>query len=133
MTMFNVLAIFVHPDDETMLVGGTLALLARSGAAVHYLSARRGEGGELGEPPLTTQENLGKVRETEAALCHRTRHSLFVRKRSEEAGRQLSVPEVIIALEGLHHVMPPVVGQLEDALYEILRPYQTEATEDDET
>ncbi len=48
----NILAFFAHPDDETMLCGGTLALLARAGARVHLLIATRGEGGENGEPPV---------------------------------------------------------------------------------
>jgi N-acetylglucosamine malate deacetylase 2 len=61
----NVLAFFAHPDDETMLAGGTLALLARNGFQVHYYSATRGEGGEVGEPPLSTFEELGSVREAE--------------------------------------------------------------------
>jgi N-acetylglucosamine malate deacetylase 2 len=61
----NVLAFFAHPDDETMLCGGTLALLSRRGALVHYLSATRGEGGETGEPPLCPQAELGRVREAE--------------------------------------------------------------------
>ncbi|MCK4726078.1 MAG: PIG-L family deacetylase, partial [Anaerolineales bacterium] len=61
----NILAFFAHPDDETMLAGGTLALLARNGASVHYLCATRGEGGELGEPPLCTLEDLGAVRTRE--------------------------------------------------------------------
>jgi N-acetylglucosamine malate deacetylase 2 len=61
----NVLAFFAHPDDETMLAGGTLALLARHGALVHYLCATRGEGGETGEPPLTNAEGLGVMREEE--------------------------------------------------------------------
>jgi LmbE family N-acetylglucosaminyl deacetylase len=61
----NVLAFFAHPDDETMLAGGTLALLAENGAQVHYLSATRGEGGETGEPPLCTIDELGQVREEE--------------------------------------------------------------------
>jgi N-acetylglucosamine malate deacetylase 2 len=231
----DILAFFAHPDDETMLCGGTLALLARRGAHVHILSATRGEGGEMGDPPLCTRENLGSVREselncaaialgtasltvmdytdptvgpgeelyaftgdveglavqiveaihyrnagaiithgvngeyghpahklahravlravevlgdeapllytvqatfpdhpyprlanadapahllvdvtpvlkqkTDAALCHRTQHDLFIRHRSEEAGRRLTVPEVIMPIESLHRVYPPV-------------------------
>ena len=65
----NVLAFFAHPDDETMLAGGTLALLARQGVQVHYLSATRGEGGEAGEPPLCSLEDLGQVREEELACA----------------------------------------------------------------
>jgi LmbE family N-acetylglucosaminyl deacetylase len=58
----NVLAFFAHPDDETMLTGGTLALLAHTGARVHYLCATRGEGGEIGEPPVCTLDELRDVR-----------------------------------------------------------------------
>jgi LmbE family N-acetylglucosaminyl deacetylase len=244
----NVLAFFAHPDDETMLAGGVLALLAAAGARVHYLSATRGEGGEAGEPPLCPLEELGQVRADElacaaaalggasltfldyvdprvgpkdelyaftddldrlaaevaavirqvgaqvviahgsngeyghpahrlahraavaavasitdkppllytaqaafaehpkphlmnaddpadlvldvspvmgqkiqAALCHRTQHALFVRRASKEAGRPLSVPEVIVSMEGLHRVLPPVGGEPQDALSELLR------------
>jgi LmbE family N-acetylglucosaminyl deacetylase len=61
----NILAFFAHPDDETILAGGTLALLAAQGARVHYLCATRGEGGEVGEPPLCEPAELGQVREGE--------------------------------------------------------------------
>lgn len=61
----NVLAFFAHPDDETMLAGGTMALLAKCGARVHYLCATRGEGGETGEPPICTRSELGRVRQQE--------------------------------------------------------------------
>lgn len=61
----NILAFFAHPDDETMLAGGTLALLAEAGAQVHYLCATRGEGGETGEPSVCAPEKLGDVREQE--------------------------------------------------------------------
>jgi LmbE family N-acetylglucosaminyl deacetylase len=61
----NILAFFAHPDDETILAGGTLALLAQAGAQVHYLCATRGEGGETGEPPVCTIDQLGDVREKE--------------------------------------------------------------------
>jgi LmbE family N-acetylglucosaminyl deacetylase len=63
----KILTIFAHPDDETMLTGGTLALLARAGAEMDYLCATRGEGGELGEPPVCSREEIGKVREQELA------------------------------------------------------------------
>jgi LmbE family N-acetylglucosaminyl deacetylase len=246
----NVLAFFAHPDDETMLAGGTLALLARGGAEVHYLCATRGEGGEAGEPPVCNFEDLGEVREQEmvcavqalggrsltflgyvdprvgpddqlfaytdqltllagqvaaslrqfkidgvithgsngeyghpahvlthqaalvagmsfgeqapllytaaasfpehprprltnpdnpahlvidvtparpqkeqAALCHRTQHALFVRRTSAEAGRPLSVPEVIIPLEGLHRAYPKVTGSADDELARMLEPW----------
>jgi N-acetylglucosamine malate deacetylase 2 len=61
----NVLAVFAHPDDETMLAGGILALAAQSGMLVDYVCATRGEGGETGEPPVCTREMLGEVREKE--------------------------------------------------------------------
>jgi len=65
----KILAFFAHPDDETMLAGGTLALLAHSGSQAHYLSATRGEGGELGEPPRCKVEELGDVRAEELACA----------------------------------------------------------------
>ena len=247
----DVLAFFAHPDDETMLMGGTLALLATAGARVHYLCATRGEGGEAGEPPLCSIDELGVRREQElvcaveklggrsltlldyidprvgpdnelyaytadltflagqvaatikqvgaqavithgvngeyghpahkishqaarlavesigdpaplfyvisaafeghpkphlansdhpahlvlditpllerkiqAALCHRTQNALFVRRASKEAGRQLTVPEVIVHLESLHRVSPPVNGALQDPIAEMLDPWQ---------
>lgn len=65
----KILVFFAHPDDETMLAGGTLALLAKHGAQIHYLCATRGEGGEVGEPPLCAQEKLGELREKELACA----------------------------------------------------------------
>ncbi|NPV75096.1 MAG: PIG-L family deacetylase [Anaerolineae bacterium] len=242
----KVLVIFAHPDDETMLCGGTLALLRRQGAQIHYLCATRGEGGEVGEPPLCEREQLGAVRaaelacavqalgggklefmgfvdptvgpgdtlypftdklekfedeilqavrriqpdvvlthgsngeyghpahkivhqavvtalkkntsghmllytfqaafaahpkprimnrddpadlvlditpalqaKTQATLCHRTQHALFVRNASRDAGRQLSVPEIVVKMESLHRLHPsPKAGT--DQLAELL-------------
>lgn len=231
----NVLGFFAHPDDETVLCGGVLALLASLNARVTVLCATRGEGGEVGEPPLCTREALGAVREaelrcaiqalgcsnlellgyidptvgpdnqlypysdnleiladqvidhlirsradvlishgsngeyghpahklsyqascravekmgasaplfytmqgafanhprprlmnpddpanlildaesvrnqkTQATLCHRTQHALFVRHTSEEMGRSVSVAEVVRTVESLHRAWPPV-------------------------
>ena len=70
--MHKVLTIIAHPDDETMLSGGALALLARVGAEVHYLCATRGEGGEVGEPPISTREQLGAAREREMRCAVQT-------------------------------------------------------------
>ena len=61
----NILAFFAHPDDETILSGGLLALLSKTGHNVHYLCCTRGEGGECGEPPVCAQEQLGIIRELE--------------------------------------------------------------------
>jgi LmbE family N-acetylglucosaminyl deacetylase len=248
----NVLAFFAHPDDETMLAGGTLALLKRSGTRVHYLCATRGEGGEVGDPPVCEPDELGEVREQEmvcavqalgglsltflgytdprvgaeeelyaytdnltmlsgqvaasirqfqpevvithgsngeyghpahvithqaaaiavrsfgedspllytaaaifdghpkprlankddhahlvlditaaleqkeqAAMCHRTQHALFVRRATQEAGRKVSVPEVIMHMEGLHRVHPPEEDgdPVDDQFAEALRPW----------
>jgi LmbE family N-acetylglucosaminyl deacetylase len=244
----DVLVFFAHPDDETILIGGTLALLADVGVRVHYLSATRGEGGEVGEPPLCAPEDLGVLRAEElrcavetlgaeslnfldyvdprigpgeelfafeadffnlvkevethifrtcadfvithgsngeyghpahllvnqaarqaistlgesapalysvspsfadhpkprlanrddpahllvdirttlkkkiaAAFCHRSQNALFVRRTSRKEGRPVTVPEVIMAVEGLHRSDPPVNGPLTDPLAEVLK------------
>lgn len=245
----DVVAFFAHPDDETMLCGGTLALLAKAGVRVHILMATRGEGGEMGEPALCEREQLGAFRENElrcaaqalgaaslsvmdyldpvvgpgdelfpfsddvdaiaalvsqailyhkagaviahgingeyghpahklvyqaawqavsslgqaaplfytiqasypahpyprlanadtpahlvidvspvlaektaAALCHRTQHALFVRHRSEEAGRQMTIEEVILPVESLHRVWPTYSepGPVKDTLADVI-------------
>jgi LmbE family N-acetylglucosaminyl deacetylase len=63
--MTMLLAIGAHPDDETMFAGGTLAWAAARGLTVRVLGVTRGEGGETGEPPVTTQDRLGETREAE--------------------------------------------------------------------
>lgn len=63
--MASLLAIGAHPDDETMLAGATLAWAARNGLTVQILCVTRGEGGEVGDPPVTTQDRLGAVRAAE--------------------------------------------------------------------
>ena len=63
--MAAILVVSAHPDDETLFAGGTLAMYAKEGHDVYILETTRGEGGEVGEPPLATLENLGAVREQE--------------------------------------------------------------------
>lgn len=249
----KVLIIIAHPDDETMLSGGALVLLAHAGVEVYYLCATRGEGGEVGEPPVCEHQELGTFREQEmrcavqalggvgvdfldyidplvgeneelhpyttdfdglvthiikhiqqlrpdvvithgsngeyghpahklthqatreavqllddeapilytfsanfpehprprlvnkddpahivldvtsvlkfkadAALCHKSQNALFVRRSSIRAGRQLTVPEVVMKLEGLHRAHPPVNGAPEDTIAELLKPWNAQ-------
>jgi N-acetylglucosamine malate deacetylase 2 len=61
----RVLVISAHPDDETMAAGGTIAMHAAQGDDVYLLETTRGEGGEVGDPPLTEQAQLGAFREAE--------------------------------------------------------------------
>jgi len=64
-TVKKVLTFFAHPDDETMFLGGTFAYLASRGVEVHFICATRGEGGEMGNPPICSREDLGLIRESE--------------------------------------------------------------------
>jgi LmbE family N-acetylglucosaminyl deacetylase len=67
-------------------------------------------------------ESLRAVK-TKAALCHRTQHALFVRAASQETGRPYTVPEIIMTLESVHRVSPPLLpGQpLVDPFAALLR------------
>ena len=61
----SLLAVFAHPDDESIMMGGTLAFYARRGVEVHVLCATRGEWGSISDSSLASRENLGAVREIE--------------------------------------------------------------------
>ena len=65
----KLMAFFAHPDDETMFLGGTFAYLCASGVDVHFICATRGEGGEMGDPPICTRPELGEVRERELSCA----------------------------------------------------------------
>jgi N-acetyl-1-D-myo-inositol-2-amino-2-deoxy-alpha-D-glucopyranoside deacetylase len=58
----TVLAIFAHPDDESLACGGTLARLSDAGARVILVSASRGEAGSISDPSLVPDGDLGQVR-----------------------------------------------------------------------
>jgi LmbE family N-acetylglucosaminyl deacetylase len=68
----RIICFIAHPDDETIFAGGTLALLANREASIHLLCATRGEGGEMGEPPVCSREELGAVRESELICAARS-------------------------------------------------------------
>ena len=48
MEPLKILAVFAHPDDESMGMGGTLAKYAAEGVEMHLISASRGERGWAG-------------------------------------------------------------------------------------
>jgi LmbE family N-acetylglucosaminyl deacetylase len=55
-----------HPDDEAILVGGTLALAAEAGHRVVLVFATRGDLGEVADGVLAPDEQLGDRRAAEA-------------------------------------------------------------------
>jgi LmbE family N-acetylglucosaminyl deacetylase len=63
MSRCEVLAVFAHPDDESLLAGGMLAACAAAGVSVGILSLTRGE---LGSHAIQmSAESLGELRERE--------------------------------------------------------------------
>ncbi len=61
---FSLLAVLAHPDDEAVLIGGTLAKYAHEGVAVYLISATRGESTKV-EDDLISPQVLGDICEQE--------------------------------------------------------------------
>lgn len=61
----TLLAVLAHPDDESFGMGGTLALYAQRGAAVHLVCATRGEAGTVDESYLQGYASVAERREAE--------------------------------------------------------------------
>ena len=76
----TVLAIFAHPDDESLACGGTLARLSDAGARVVLLCASHGRKGAVSDPALVPDGDLGRVRAQEL----------------RQAAKVLGVAEVVI-------------------------------------
>jgi LmbE family N-acetylglucosaminyl deacetylase len=60
----TILAIAAHPDDE-LFGAGYLAKLTAEGNDLYILCTTRGEGGEVGEPPVGPKSRLGEYRVVE--------------------------------------------------------------------
>ena len=76
----TILAVFAHPDDESLACGGTLARLADAGARVVLICASQGEKGSVSDPSLLAGGDLGRIRSEEL----------------HEAARILGLSEVLI-------------------------------------
>ena len=61
----TILAVFAHPDDESVACGGTLARLTDAGVRVVLLCASRGENGSTSDASLVPDGDLGRVRTQE--------------------------------------------------------------------
>lgn len=65
-TPLRLMAVLAHPDDESLGMGGTLARYAREGAAVHLVTATRGERGRCDYlTPRPDDREVGSIREAE--------------------------------------------------------------------
>ena len=76
----RLLAVFAHPDDESLACGGTLARLAQAGVEVSLVCATRGEAGSINPALGIPRTALGDVRESEL----------------RDAARVLGVHEVVV-------------------------------------
>jgi len=65
MTTNTILAVLAHPDDESFGMGGTLALYAQKGYAVHLVCATLGEAGTVDDEYLRTFDSISELREAE--------------------------------------------------------------------
>jgi LmbE family N-acetylglucosaminyl deacetylase len=61
----TILAVFAHPDDESLTCGGTLARLSDAGARVVVICASRGERGTLSDRALLADGSLADARARE--------------------------------------------------------------------
>jgi LmbE family N-acetylglucosaminyl deacetylase len=62
----QLMAVFAHPDDESLGTGGTLAYYSASGVETHLVTATRGERGRFFDNDnRPSDEEVGRVREQE--------------------------------------------------------------------
>jgi LmbE family N-acetylglucosaminyl deacetylase len=104
----TILAVFAHPDDESLACGGTLARLADAGARVVLLCASRGESGSVIDESLVAAADLGHVRSREL----------------REAARTLGIAEVLIGDHPDGDLRWADVPELHDEIVAAISRYQ---------
>jgi LmbE family N-acetylglucosaminyl deacetylase len=114
-----VLAVFAHPDDESLACGGTLAVLADAGAHVVLMCASHGERGSASGP--VRDDELGRLRATEleaAASALRINDvRLFSHPDGELRWSQVTEFNAEIVLFLRRHPAAAVITFGEDGLY----------------
>lgn len=114
----RLLAVFAHPDDETIGAGGLLALAARAGVDVSVVTCTRGERGEVIPPDLAhladdpDQLALRREAELSAALAELGvhRHLFLDQVPALEGQRPARFRD-----SGMRWVRPGLAGPAEDA------------------
>ena len=117
----TILAVFAHPDDESLACGGTLARLADAGVHVALLCASRGERGSVSDPELVANDDLGSVRgrELQAAADVLGVREVILLDHADGDLRWIDAPqfdrEIVQAIERLRP--DGVITFAEDGLY----------------
>lgn len=65
----TMVAVVAHPDDESLIAGGTLIIAADAGVETGVVALTRGEHGPVAGPRLRESESLGSVREHELRVA----------------------------------------------------------------
>ncbi len=105
----RVLAVFAHPDDESLACGGTLARCADAGARVWLLCAT---GGSAGQGRGVGQQTLGDVRRRELAEASGALGLAEVFVLDHPDGNLRTVPPEVLTgevLVAIRHFRPDVV------------------------
>lgn len=117
----TVLAVFAHPDDESLACGGTLARLADAGVNVVLLCASRGERGSISDPHLVPDGNLAaaRTRELMDAAAALGIADVVITDHPDGDLRWARVPELHRDIVGLveRHQPAAVITFAEDGLY----------------
>jgi LmbE family N-acetylglucosaminyl deacetylase len=119
LNQLRLLAVFAHPDDESLGNGGMLARYAAEGVETYLITATRGEQGWFGRPEDNPgPEALGKIREgelREAAEILGIREVNFLDYRDGELN-QADPDEVVRQIaEHIRRIRPHVVVTFDPA------------------